>query len=72
VILYSIIPYEIVFGNQCSENTNSFLEIDYLGEKVQVSPLENNRYIIQRLISTSVKAFLDPRLQPGTIIRRTP
>ena len=70
MILYSIIPGEVVMNNDyynshVSENT---LEIDYMGERVVVSPLENNRYVIDRLISTSPKAYLNPAFQPGTII----
>jgi hypothetical protein len=67
VILYSIIPAEVVFNNSDIEKTVS-KEIEYLGEKVIVTPFENNQLKIQRLISTSPKAYLNPRLQPGAIL----
>jgi len=70
VILYSIVPGEVVF--EYNENpVTSFLEMEYLGEKVVVSQTDDNKYVICRLISTSPKAYLDPRLQPGMVIERS-
>lgn len=68
MIMYSIIPNEIIFNNSKSNDDFNFIEIDYLGEKVQVSALTNNRYVISRVISTSPRSFLNPKLQPGCII----
>jgi hypothetical protein len=69
MILYSVMPSEIVFGNINNENgVTDFKEITYMGEKVQVSPLTNNRFMIQRIISTKPDVFLKAGLQPGTII----
>jgi len=76
MILYSIIPAEIVFGEYFWQDKNNnkkryeSKEIVYLGERVEVSPLTEDQYMIKRLISTSPKAFLDPRFKPGTIIAR--
>jgi len=70
VILYSIIPSEVVFGGAPGAVDNNYLEMEYLGEKVQVSALSNSQYVIQRVISTSPKAFLNPKLQPGAIVAR--
>ena len=70
MILYSIVPGEVVF--EYNENpVISFLEMEYLGEKVVVSQTDDNKYVICRLISTSPKAYLDPRLQPGMVIERS-
>lgn len=69
MILYSIVPAEIVFAGSSKESGYEYLEIEYMGEKVQVSPLTNNQMVIKRVISTSPKAYLNPNLQPGTIIR---
>jgi hypothetical protein len=77
MILYSIIPAEIVFGDYFWQDQNGgakrskSIEIDYFGERVEVSPLTNDQYMIKRLISTSPKAFLDPRFKPGTVIKAT-
>lgn len=68
MILYSIIPAEVVFENRESKGNTGLLEVEYLNEKVVVSPLENNQFIIDRIISTSPKAYLNKKLQPGTVI----
>lgn len=70
MIFHSIIPMEIVFGNKLESQEMNLLEMEYLGEKVQVSPLTNNQLVITRLISTSPKAYLNPDLQPGSVINR--
>lgn len=67
MILYSIIPSEVVFSNP----EKTFVEkviLDWLGEKVEVLPIGENKFVINRVLSTSPKAFLNPGLQPGTVI----
>ena len=56
------------FSNQIKEN--EYVELEYLGEKIIAIPLSNNRYKIDRIISTSPKAYLNPNLAPGTIIEQ--
>ena len=68
MILYSIIPVEIVFESLNQQDEIKYFETEYLGEKLQVAQMENNRYMITRLISTSPKSYLNPGLQPGSII----
>lgn len=75
MILYSIIPPEVVFRNfdygpgnsDINSGRKSFIT-DYLNEKVEVMTLSNNQFVITRLISTSPKSYLNPKLQPGSII----
>ncbi len=69
MILYTIVPEELIFKNLEGNTQNADKEIDYLGEKIIVTPLPNNEFQINRIISTSLKAYLDPRLQPGNIIK---
>jgi len=71
VILYSIIPADIVFDGFDSEKKSSmkFVELEYMGEKIQAIPVSNGEYIIARLLSTSPKAYLNPALQPGNVIK---
>ena len=69
MILYSIVPFEVVFKDYYERDNQSKIKMDYLGEKVVVVPLSNNRYRIERLISTSPKAYLNPKLMPGSIIQ---
>jgi len=69
VILYTIIPEELIFGKYEENFDNQKVELEYMGEKVVVTPLSNNEFVIDRLISTSPKAYLNPKLQPGIIIK---
>jgi len=70
VILYSIIPADVVFGNYFGKNADeySLKEILYEGEKVEVIPMSNNTYKVNRIISTEPKAYLNPKLMPGSVI----
>lgn len=69
MILYTIIPDELIFENKQEDiGSTNLKEVDYLGERVQVMQTEGNRYVISRLISTSPKAYLNPKLQPGAIV----
>lgn len=66
MILYSIIPVEIVFG--LTDQKVKYMETEYLGEKIEVAQLDDKNYVITRLLSTRPSSFLNPKLQPGNII----
>lgn len=68
MILYSIIPIDVVFGSDNSEEGYNFVEVEYEGEKIEVTPLQGSTYRVNRLISTSPKTYLNPKLMPGSII----
>ncbi|MCX7842440.1 MAG: YlzJ-like family protein [Clostridia bacterium] len=68
MIMHSIIPNELIFGGFPGSIENNFKEMEYLGVRVQVSQSSNNTLVIQRVISTSPKAYLNPKLQPGMSI----
>lgn len=67
MILYSIVPPEIVFSNNNNnkETENDYVEIEYLGEKVLAYNTSQNEYVVDRVISTSLQAFLNAKLMPG-------
>ncbi|WP_028307301.1 YlzJ-like family protein [Desulfitibacter alkalitolerans] len=44
-------------------------EINYQGRRLQVEMLDNGQYRIARILSSSPQDFLDPKLQPGTILQ---
>ncbi len=70
MILYTIMPPDIVFGGfGFYMNNLGFVELEYMGEKIQAIPLSNGEYKIERILSTSPKAYLNPALQPGNIIK---
>jgi hypothetical protein len=68
MIMHSIIPNEIIFSNVEKSSDYKYFEMEYLGERVQVIAGIDNKYVINRIISTSPKAYLNPNLQPGVII----
>lgn len=68
MILYSIIPVDIVFKNFDYKDEVKYFETEYLGEKIQVAEAGSNQYRIIKIISTSPKAYLNPSLQPGCLI----
>jgi hypothetical protein len=70
MILYSVIPAEVVFNENSSKNEIQYFEMEYLNERVQVARM-NDQFVITRILSTSLKAYLNPGLQPGSIIRET-
>lgn len=69
MILYSIIPMNVVFGNPEGEGAVKYLEAEYLGEKVLVSKLPNDDYMIARLLSTKPGTFLNQKLEPGSVVK---
>jgi hypothetical protein len=71
MILYSIVPIDVIFGHDYDKSEYSFIEIEYEGEKVEVTPLSSSTYKINRIISTSPKAYLNPKLMPGNIVEST-
>ncbi len=78
MILHSIIPMEEIFKNSSSDtmpanfanqdNGSTAVVISYLGEKVEVLRNAQNQYVISRVLSTSPKAYLNPRLMPGSVL----
>ncbi len=67
MIIHSIVPAEIIFNNQDNSGA-SFIEVIFRGERLEVMPLSNNQFVINRLLSTSLKSFLNPSFNPGSII----
>lgn len=71
MILYSIIPPEVVFRNTEEEYYPKPLKVKYKGEIIEVIPVRRNSpdYMISRILSSSPKAFLEPALQPGSEVK---
>jgi hypothetical protein len=67
MVLYTVIPYEIIFASNTSQKPE-YEEFMYMGEIIQARPDNNNRYVIHRLISTSLKSYLNPLFSPGTVV----
>lgn len=68
MILYSIIPPEVVFQGSTYTDEMKFIEAEYKGEKIMVTQMADKSYEIARLLSTCPKTFLNPAYQPGNRI----
>lgn len=71
MIFYSIYDTSVVFGNQgYGDNSakTSFAEMKVDGVTVQVSKSNNSELRIERILSTNPKDYLNPKLQPGSIV----
>ena len=60
---HSIIPEEKLFEQNNSEN--SMIELEFKGHKIQAHREGQDALVLDRLIETDPKAYLDPSLQPG-------
>ena len=71
MIFYSIYDTSVVFGNRgfddISANT-SFCEMNVDGVMVQVSRSNNSELRIEIILRTNPKDYLNPKLQPGSIV----
>ncbi len=68
MILYSIVPPEIIFNGSEANAGIKYIEGEYRGEKVVVARMNDGSYTMSRLISTKPSSFLDPAFQPGSIV----
>lgn len=68
MILYSIMPPEVVFQGGSYMGEMKFIEAEYKGEKIMASQMADKSYEITRLLSTRPEAFLNPAFQPGSRI----
>ena len=71
MIFYSIYDTSFVFGNRGLDDVstnNSFCEMNVDGVMVQVSRSNNSELRIERILSTNPKDFLNPKLQPGSVV----
>ncbi len=68
MILYSIVPPEVVFNGFENDAGVRYIEGEYRGEKVLVARMTDGSYALSRLISTRPSSFLDPAFQPGSVV----
>lgn len=69
MIIYSIVPIEVIFQKVDVDNYQTAVTIEYMGEMIEAVPTGNMSYTIMRVLSTSPKAYLRPELQPGKEVR---
>jgi hypothetical protein len=71
MILYSVIPTEVIFEGM--ENFNpQYEEIQWNGLTMQIEHVNHNQAKIVKLISTNPQDYLNPNYAPGTVIAFNP
>ncbi len=73
MLLYTIVPPEVVFGENdqgepVSLPENQTHELNLNGRKFMLRQLQNGQFQIDRLISTNPEDYLNPDWQPGALI----
>jgi hypothetical protein len=68
MILYSIVPAEIVFQGSFGQEEVKYIEAGYRGERVVVAQASDKKYSIARLLSTRPGSFLNSAFQPGSAV----
>jgi len=68
VILYSIVPHELVFQGNNYMEAEKLREAYYNGERIIVAEKPDKSYEIRRLLSTNPRIFLNPIFQPGSTV----
>ena len=63
--MHTVVPLEVIFQNQPKEDERKISYMTYRGELVETVSDGGSGYIINRVISTSPKAYLNPALYPG-------
>ncbi|NLI61714.1 MAG: ribonuclease [Clostridiales bacterium] len=69
MIIYSIVPREMIFPQDESESRGQAKIIELNNIKVEAKLIEGEVYEIQRIYSANIRDYLKPELQPGTRIR---
>jgi len=65
LILYTVMPVEEVMQQ---EGKRQILEVRVKGRIIQVEPVSPTEGRVLRVISTDPQDFLDPGIQPGSLV----
>ena len=66
--LYTIFPYEVIFGTCNDAIISNIKSIRYKGIDIEAEQINTSIYRIRRILSSNTSIFLNPAYQPGTII----
>ena len=66
--LYTIMPIDVVFSN-INKKDVQYKEINYRGQLVEVVEYQN-KVVLNRIITTNPKQYLNPNLQLGKVIKK--
>ncbi|HLO12381.1 MAG TPA: YlzJ-like family protein [Pseudoneobacillus sp.] len=67
MILYTMMPYELIYPTDTAEYDKQMM-VQYDGIPLLVEQLEDNSYQVLRIMSSDPKHFLDNRYFPGSKI----
>lgn len=67
MILYTIMPMEVVMHSEVPVEQNKTRIVQYEGYQLEVS-LTNGQAQVQRIFSTNPRDYLNPKIQPGSIV----
>jgi hypothetical protein len=70
MILWTIMPLELVFGQE--DVSNSYEEVEYDGIKMMVERMSANQCRIVRILSTDPQDYLRGPIQPGVVLTYKP
>jgi len=75
MILYTIYDHNVIFrdgviGEQQTNANTSYSEINVDGIMVQVVQTSTEDIRVERIISTNPADYLNPKIQPGSIIQK--
>jgi|CZCB01.1.fsa_nt_gi hypothetical protein len=65
LILYTVVDPELIWKK---EEISGFMEITYKGVRLEVRKISHDQVIVNRILSTDLTHYLDPGLQPGSMI----
>jgi hypothetical protein len=71
MILYSVIPVEVVFQG-LDTHKPQYEDIELQGVSMQVERISSSEARIMRLYSVNPQDYLNPQLYPGTLIEYGP
>ncbi|MPM45097.1 hypothetical protein SDC9_91782 [bioreactor metagenome] len=70
MILWTVMPLELVFGQQ--DVSNPYEEIDYAGTKMMVEKMPFNQCRVVRILSSNPMDYLRSDIQPGVVLSYQP
>jgi len=70
MILWTVMPLELVFGQE--DISNPYDEIDYDGTKLMVERVSINQCRVVRLLSSNPQDYLRDDIQPGAMLTYKP
>lgn len=67
MLLYTIVPQEVIFEGMVKDDDTTYKQINYMGCEMIVKD-SGDKYIVERLLSTDPQDYLNEKFQPGAII----